>query len=169
MEGPTSVDAERPCPYGPEWECRQKNLRLDTKGEWLKPDEILSLERFQQLEPQVPLSDKIVWIRRDEDSFLPTDDFKWTANNGIRIEMKHVHRAEYRPIHDAINGSIRKLKKNHPGLLGVKENFMIDIGRRQLRDGLRVELEDYNIRNPLNPLKRLWILWDEHLEEIALR
>ena len=143
MEGPTSVDAERPCPYGPEWESRQKILRLDTKGEWLKPDEIVSLEHFQQLEPQVPLSSKIAWIRRDGDNF--------------------------RPIHDAINGSIKKMKKNHPGLIGVKENFMIDIGKRQLRDGLRVELEDYNIRNPLNPLKRLWILWDEHLEEIALR
>jgi len=46
-------------PYGPLVEARQKALNIDFGGNWLKENEISSLERFQDIEPQVPLSWKI--------------------------------------------------------------------------------------------------------------
>ena len=159
---------DRHSPYGPQWEARQKALKLDTGEDWLKPDEIDCLERFQDLEPDIPLAVKITWISRDEDAFLPTDDFEWTANGCVHVEMKRVYRADYSAIHDAINGTVKRLKRTHPGMTGVKESFMVFLGGRKVTDGLRIKLEDYNIKNPSNPIKQLWLVWDGHLEKIDL-
>ena len=162
-------ELERHSPYGLEWEARQHALGLDTGSDWLDPHEIDQLEHFHSLEPHIPLRKKIKWIPRNYVGRIPTDDFVWVANDGVHIEMKRVHRAGYKPIRNSIKQALDRLRKWDPPIRGVKENFMVDIGQRELRTNVREELEEYNIRNPHNQIKRLWVLWRGNLEEITLR
>ena len=162
-------DAEGEHPLGPEWTQRQKALNISTGGDWLEIGDIEGLEHYQSLEPNIPLSKKIKWIPTDKIGRKPTDDFGWLANGGIHIEMKRVRNAKYSAIHNAINSNVKDRNQKHPGLTSVKNNFMVSIGNHALTDQLRWQLEKYNERNPTNPIKRLWILWRNNLEEIVLK
>jgi len=161
--------AARSSPWGIEWESRQIALDLNTGGDWLEPDEIDQLEHLQSLKPHVPLAMKIEWIPRDAICYTPTDDFVWISNCCIHIEMKRVHRAEYKPIRNAIKQARDRLRKWDLSVQERKKNFLIDIGQKELRAKLRKDLEEYNIRNPDNQISRLWILWRNTLEEITLK
>ena len=75
-----------------EWDTRQQDLRLDIVGH-LKQDEIITLERYQSLDPSTPLAEKIKWLG-EGNPFEPSLDFEWIVQGGITIEMKRVRRAE---------------------------------------------------------------------------
>jgi len=156
-------------PHGPQWEIRQNALNIDTGTIWLQPYEIVTLERYQSMDPSVPLADKIRWLNC-EGSFEPSLDFSWSVYGGVGVEMKHVGRAEYTVIRGRIIDAIKRALNDEHHRSLKKEYFLIDIGEADLTDSLRDKLGGYNLDTAKYPLTRLWILWDAvNLTEIILR
>ena len=127
------------------WEARQNQLRIETNGERLKPDEVVFCERLRKQYPGVPLSRVLVWLRQQR---IIENDFTWLAKDGLKWELKST-RGGYSSIHDLIALAAKT---------GVKDRFIVDIGRGFLTDKLRVQLTKYNLRNPHNQIKELWVL-----------
>ena len=156
-------------PHGLEWEIRQDALRIDLRGIWLQPDEIITLERYQSIDPSIPLADKIRWLVGDG-PFEPSLDFSWSVYGDIGVEMKRVGRAEYVVIRGRIIDAIKRAQNDEQHRKMKKENFLIDIGEEELTSSLNDKLSRYNLDTAKYPLARLWILWDSvKLSEIELR
>jgi len=159
---------ERHSPYGPEIEARQQALKIDFGWNWLKENEISSLERFQSIEPQVPLSQKIIWI-----PYVPgtkTSDFWWVKRDGCQWEMKSP---------DLILLSARTPKSQGLKISDVisqdadyKDRFIIDIGDIPFTHELQRQLQLYNLRRrnaPHKTIKELVIMSAGHLNDVLLK
>lgn len=149
------------------WKERQEKLSIDLKGDDLKPIEVISLEHLSKTNPSVPLSQRIDWIPRSKE-MKPTNDFYWLEMGSIPTELKSFEpdsKVDYGSIVDKITPAVsRAIKQNV-----IKENFIIDIGERRLRDGVLKKLENFNKVRTTNLLKRLFILSNAKLQEVNLK
>lgn len=86
----------------------------------------------------------------------------------IPIELKSFEpdsKVDYGSIVDKKSPAVsRAIKQNI-----IKENFIIDIGERRLRDGVLKKLENFNKVRTTNLLKRLFILSNAKLQEVNLK
>ena len=143
---------------------RQAALGVDFGGDRLNRNEVASLERFQSLAPDIPLREKIIWIPQ-LGSRAPLNDFYWLHNGHILIDLKTTG-AKYSTIHDLIHRAVVASKRSLSPDAQIKENFIVDICSARLTPKLRGQLSKHNLRNPNNPLSRLWVLSRDGLEEI---
>ena len=144
-----------------EWAKRQAALKSSTNGEMLEPHEIRFLEWFEAR------GERVSWIprrqRNQDGGLLPTNDFSWLTNGSLVCELK-VSVQKYKTISSHIRGSVARARAQ-----GVrKENFVIYLENQWLRSVLRSQLTAYNIRNPDNRIKRLWVAHGGGMEEIQL-
>ena len=139
-----------------DWRARQDAIGLDFGDDELEPHEIEFLETF------LALGNDVAWIPRDRTYNRPTNDFRWN-DLGIDAELKST-KNRYPTIRNAIRSAVASASKH--GV--VKENFIIDLGRRALDDRLRLQLEQYNQRNPKHRISRLFVVAAGVLVEIAL-
>jgi len=130
----------------PERVMRQTALLVDFRGDCLKPDEIGQLERYQALNPAVPLRRKIVWLPQDG-SFASSNDIIWKEQGGQQFEMK-TSGARYKAISSAIKDAVSAARNNLNGAT-VKDRFFVDIKAVRLSDKLRHQLGLYNCRRRL--------------------
>ena len=144
-----------------EWAKRQAALKSSTNGEMLEPHEIRFLEWFEARGERVS---RIPRRQRNQDGgLLPTNDFSWLTNGSLVCELK-VSVQKYKTISSHIRGSVARARAQ-----GVrKENFVIYLENQWLRSVLRSQLTAYNIRNPDNRIKRLWVAHGGGMEEIQL-
>ena len=113
-------------------------------------------EQFAALGEQARL------IQRSE-ARLPTNDFSW-AGLGVEIELKRIWTANYSNASSLIQRAVSKARAH--GF--VKENFIIDLGDRMLTGKLHDQLSQYNIRNPENRIRALWVMTKRSLVKITL-
>lgn len=116
----------------------------------------LTYGEYQTARALAALGEEIEWLplRGIEQS----NDFLWLSNGAIEVETKATS-ARYKAIQRHIRGDVGE----------VKRNFLIDLGDVPLREPLRKQLLDYNLRNPHKPIDRLWVLAQGNLVEINLR
>lgn len=150
-----SEPTDRKHPY---WDQRQQNLGIDTHGETLTINEIKFVERF------CILGESLEWIARD---LLPTADFIWFSRCSIECELKST-KPKYSTIRNQIAPDVAHARAKH--VRSRKIFFIVDIGSARLTPKLRSQLALYNLRNPKNMIRRLWIMHSNGvLEEIPLR
>jgi len=150
---------------GSELALRQAALLVNFKGDRLKIDEIEQLERYQALNPAVPLRRKIAWIPQ-HGSFESANDIIWNVQGAQQFEMK-TSGAKYKSIASAIKDAVFAAR-NNPNGAAVKDRFLVDIKNVRLSHKLRHQLELYNVRNPSNTIRELWIMGAGQLEQIRL-
>ncbi|MFT4281183.1 hypothetical protein [Microbacterium sp.] len=137
------------------WQNRQDALALDTGGDRLEPQEIQFLERFL-------VSNQVRWIPRDP-NLRPTNDFVWINEGDLTMELKSTG-AKYQSIRNHIHTAVAKATRG--GV--VKENFIVDLGDGVLTDKLRRQLAEFNQRTSTTPIRRLFVMSRDGLEEIRL-
>ncbi len=129
---------------------------MDFKGETLEPHEVKFVERFldagQQLE----------WIERPTDR-KPTNDFRWTNNNGVPTELKST-KARFETIHGQIVAAASRAAKQSV----TKDHFMIDIGDEPLTDELRERLAGFNVGRSKYRAAGIWVMAQDQLHQIEL-
>lgn len=137
---------------------RQDALGINTHGENLERHEIEFVERFQRADQQLE------WIPRDRRTFKPTNDFRWTNNGDIEVELKRT-KPRYATIHGRIVDAVSRAAKH----AFEKPNFMIDIGDEPLSDTLRAELAEFNVGRRKHRIVRLWVMSGSDIHAIELR
>ena len=152
-----------------EAEAWQEAERLDGKGEQVDPKyygalaseipdgerlyghELLFLLRFEAL------GNKVRWIERPEvipgAGRKPSNDFIWLNNGELISELKS-SKDRYSTIKTRISQAV--LKAREQGV--VKENFVVDIGKYRMGATLKRQMQSYNLRNPQNRIKNLYVL-----------
>lgn len=141
----------------------------DTRGRWLEdqmlePDEVTFLERFEAL------GHRAKWIPRAKyipgKGRKPTSDFIWLDNGNEITEQKSTS-STYKKIKGRIQGNVEAATKQ--GI--VKDVYIIDIGQAKLRDKVRRQLSEYNIRVQSGYIRKLFIMSENgtKLEEIILK
>lgn len=138
------------------WARRQEQIGVDTRGERLEPHEVRFLERFT-------VDNRVRWIPRDRSTLKPTSDFEWLNAGGIKVELKSTQ-PKYQSVKNHIQRSV--VKAQAAGV--VKENFIIDLGDRQLSEKLVKQLALYNLRTPSARIRRLWVMSRGELVEVDL-
>ncbi|WP_443984328.1 VG15 protein [Bifidobacterium adolescentis] len=140
-----------------EWYMRQEKVGVPHSTDMLYPQEIVFLERFQNL------GNHVEWIPRDIEKRTATNDFRWIETNEL-CELKSLAKADFGKIADRITKAVRSAKENHDV---VKDCFVIDLGQSKRKDKLVHQLEKYNDREW--KIRRLFILDGEGLLEIKLK
>lgn len=140
-----------------EWYMRQEKVGVPHSTDTLYPQEIVFLERFQNL------GNHVAWIPRDIEKRTATNDFRWIETNEL-CELKSLAKADFGKIADRITKAVRSAKENHDV---VKDCFVIDLGQSKRKDKLVHQLERYNDREW--KIRRLFILDGEGLLEIKLK
>ena len=152
-----------------EAEAWQEAERLDGKGEQVDPKyygalaseipdgerlyghELLFLLRFEAL------GNKVRWIERPEvipgAGRKPSNDFIWLNNGELISELKS-SKDRYSTIKTRISQAV--LKGREQGV--VKENFVVDLGKYRMGATLKRQMQSYNLRNPQNRIKNLYVL-----------
>ena len=152
-----------------EAEAWQEAERLDGKGEQVDPKyygalaseipdgerlyghELLFLLRFEAL------GNKVRWIERPEvipgAGRKPSNDFIWLNNGELISELKS-SKDKYSTIKTRISQAVSKGREQ--GV--VKENFVVDIGKYRMGATLKRQMQSYNLRNPQNRIKNLYVL-----------
>lgn len=152
-----------------EAEAWQEAERLDGKGEQVDPKyygalaseipdgeklyghELLFLLRFEAL------GNKVRWIERPEvipgAGRKPSNDFIWLNNGELISELKS-SKDKYSTIKSRISQAVSKGREQ--GV--VKENFVVDIGKYRMGATLKRQMQSYNLRNPQNRIKNLYVL-----------
>lgn len=153
---PPPDPADRPA-WDEYWRRRQEALAIDTGDDVLEPREVEFFERF------LP-GNQVRWVPRDRSyRRLPTNDFIWVNNGNLVMELKSTG-AKYQSIRNHIHPTVRRAQ-----LQGVvKENFIIDIGAAVLTSKLRRQLSEFNVRTTSTPIRRLFVMSANGLEEIRL-
>ncbi|TXH24933.1 MAG: hypothetical protein E6R06_10885 [Mycobacterium sp.] len=129
---------------------RQRALPVDLQGEQLYQHEIETVERLTDR------GEQLEWIPRDDR--LPTSDFRWLSREGIEVDTKAT-KAKYESVGNQLRRSVEKARAaRERGSAVRKDNFLVDLGRRQLSPKLEGQLSEYNRRNPENLVQRLWVL-----------
>lgn len=152
-----------------EAEAWQEAERLDGKGEQVDPKyygalaseipdgerlyghELLFLLRFEAL------GNKVRWIERPEvipgAGRKPSNDFVWLNNGELISELKS-SKDKYSTIKTRISQAVSKGREQ--GV--VKENFVVDIGKYRMGATLKRQMQSYNLRNPHNRIKNLYVM-----------
>lgn len=152
-----------------EAEAWQEAERLDGKGEQVDPKyygalaseipdgerlyghELLFLLRFEAL------GNKVRWIERPEvipgSGRKPSNDFIWLNNGELISELKS-SKDRYSTIKTRISQAVSKAREQSV----VKENFVVDIGKYRMGATLKRQMQSYNLRNPQNRIKNLYVL-----------
>lgn len=136
---------------------RQGKLGIVPAGEQLYQHEIQTIERLQAL------GETMEWIPRDTETFLPTNDIRWTSQGGIEADLKSTG-ATY----PAISRRIKKAVERAIAAGVTKPNFVVDIGARDLTAKVHRQLSLYNQRHPNGQIDGLWILGNGRLTRIDL-
>ncbi|WP_336633658.1 MULTISPECIES: phage minor capsid protein [unclassified Microbacterium] len=112
---------------------------------------------FRRMEAR---GDTLDWIAPDIVTRRATNDFRWTSQGGIEVELKSVNPARpgSRPnpatTREAIRKAVRTAFDNHAV---VKENFIVDLGDRAFDEAFAAKLAHYN-DNTDRRIRALWIL-----------
>lgn len=152
-----------------EAEAWQEAERLDGKGEQVDPKyygalaseipdgerlyghELLFLLRFEAL------GNKVRWIERPEvipgSGRKPSNDFIWLNNGELISELKS-SKDKYSTIKTRISQAVSKGREQ--GV--IKENFVVDIGKYRMGATLKRQMQSYNLRNPQNRIKNLYVM-----------
>lgn len=152
-----------------EAEAWQEAERLDGKGEQVDPKyygalaseipdgerlyghDLLFLLRFEAL------GNKVRWIERPEvipgAGRKPSNDFVWLNNGELISELKS-SKDKYSTIKTRISQAVSKGREQ--GV--VKENFVVDIGKYRMGATLKRQMQSYNLRNPHNRIKNLYVM-----------
>lgn len=152
-----------------EAEAWQEAERLDGKGEQVDPKyygalaseipdgeklyghELLFLLRFEAL------GNKVRWIERPEvipgAGRKPSNDFIWLNNGELISELKS-SKDKYSTIKTRISQAVSKGREQ--GV--IKENFVVDIGKYRMGATLKRQMQSYNLRNPQNRIKNLYVM-----------
>lgn len=150
-------DRPNPDPSRTYWEARKQALPVDFHGDHVEPHEISFVEKF------LDAGERLEWIPLDPDR-RSSNDFMWTSNGGIEVEVKRTKAGTYSAIHGRIVDSASKAAKH--GV--VKENFIADLGDVELTDELAAELAQFNVGRRKYRLKCLWVMTRGRLVEIDL-
>lgn len=138
-------------------QARQQALGFPVGKGWeLQPHEVEFYERFTKRGEQVRL------IQRSA-ARLPTNDFFWVGK-GVEVEVKNPKKAHYGTAASLIQAAVSKARAH----VFVKDHFIIDLGDRMLTRKLHSQLAEYNVRNPDNRIRALWVMTKGELVEIAL-
>ncbi|MDD6461628.1 MAG: hypothetical protein PUF51_04085 [Bifidobacteriaceae bacterium] len=140
-----------------EWRRRQEAVGVPGSVEALYPQEIVFLERFENL------GNHVEWIPRDVENAISSNDFKW-LETGELCELKSMASSDYGHIADRISKAVRSASENHHV---VKDCFVIDIGGVKASDKLLRQLGGYNSRDW--KIRRLFLLDANGFREIELR
>jgi hypothetical protein len=120
-------------------------------GEKLYGHELLFLLRFEAL------GNKARWIERPElipgAGRKPSNDFVWLNNGELISELKS-SKNKYSTIKVRISQAVSKAREQ--GV--VKENFVVDLGKHRMGATLKQQMQSYNLRNPQNRIKNLYVL-----------
>lgn len=120
-------------------------------GERLYGHELLFLLRFEAL------GNKARWIERPElipgAGRKPSNDFVWLNNGELISELKS-SKDRYSTIKTRISQAVSKAREQ--GV--VKENFVVDLGKYRMGATLKQQMQSYNLRNPQNRIKNLYVL-----------
>lgn len=120
-------------------------------GERLYGHELLFLLRFEAL------GNKARWIERPElipgAGRKPSNDFVWLNNGELISELKS-SKNKYSTIKVRISQAVSKAREQ--GV--VKENFVVDLGKHRMGATLKQQMQSYNLRNPQNRIKNLYVL-----------
>lgn len=120
-------------------------------GERLYGHELLFLLRFEAL------GNKARWIERPEvipgAGRKPSNDFIWLNNGELISELKS-SKNKYSTIKTRISQSVSKAREQ--GV--VKENFVVDLGKNRMGATLKRQMQSYNLRNPQNRIKNLYVM-----------
>lgn len=120
-------------------------------GEKLYGHELLFLLRFEAL------GNKARWIGRPPvipgSGRKPSNDFVWLNNGELISELKS-SKDRYSTIKARISQAVSKAREQ--GV--VKENFVVDLGKYQMGTTLKRQMQSYNLRNPQNRIKNLYVL-----------
>ncbi|HQQ70764.1 MAG TPA: hypothetical protein PLL92_10695 [Alicycliphilus sp.] len=136
---------------------RQQALGFPVGKGWeLEPHELEFYARF------IALGWQAKPIQRSE-TRLPTNDFLW-QEMGLEIEVKKPHKAHYATASNLVRTAVERAR----GHDFVKDRFIIDLGDKALTDKLSGQLAQYNVRNPGNRVRSLWVMSRGVLIEIEL-
>lgn len=120
-------------------------------GERLYGHELLFLLRFEAL------GNKARWIERPAlipgSGRKPSNDFVWLNNGELISELKS-SKNKYSTIKTRISQAVSKAREQ--GV--VKENFVVDLGKYRMGATLKRQMQSYNLRNPQNRIKNLYVL-----------
>lgn len=120
-------------------------------GEKLYGHELLFLLRFEAL------GNKARWIERPAlipgVGRKPSNDFVWLNNGELISELKS-SKNKYSTIKVRISQAVSKAREQ--GV--VKENFVVDLGKHRMGATLKQQMQSYNLRNPQNRIKNLYVL-----------
>lgn len=120
-------------------------------GERLYGHELLFLLRFEAL------GNKARWIERPAlipgVGRKPSNDFVWLNNGELISELKS-SKDRYSTIKTRISQAVSKAREQ--GV--VKENFVVDLGKYRMGATLKQQMQSYNLRNPQNRIKNLYVL-----------
>ena len=152
------LPAVHPAPPVLSWRERQLALGFTYGPGWeLESHEVEFFERFAQLGLRARP------IQRSE-ARLPTNDFLW-LDQQREIEVKKPLKAAYGSASQLIRDAVVRARENH-GF--VKDSFIIDLGNKSLPEKLRNQLAQFNVRNPGNTIRALWVMSQGELIEIEL-
>lgn len=130
-------------------------------GERLYGHELLFLLRFEAL------GNKARWIERPAlipgVGRKPSNDFVWLNNGELISELKS-SKDRYSTIKTRISQAVSKAREQ--GV--VKENFVVDLGKYRMGATLKQQIQSYNLRNPQNRIKNLYVMHGngEYLDHI---
>ncbi len=130
------------------WAQRQRRLGFQTGPRWdLEPHEVQFYERFTDAGQDVRLIPKSAARK-------PTNDFRWISRGGVEVEVKRPANPSYASSKQLVQRAVERARKNH-GF--TKDRFILDFGDHDLSELVRKQLSEYNQRNPLNPVRELWV------------
>lgn len=133
----------------------------------LERPEIAFVERFQSLS-DVPLERRLRWPpkgNRVAGQTLPSHDFEWLEREGLLMELKSIGNPTGAVIQNRIWKAMNESWTKH-GF--VRENFIIDIGDKELAADVKAILASYNHNNSGRRLPRLFIMSRGEITEVAL-
>ena len=147
----------------PVWTERERVRRQNALGDIVPAGEQLHQHEIESVERLIAAGQTIEWIPRDTRTFLPTNDFRWINRGGVPTELKSA-RARYPTIQNTIVKAVTKTN----GKPVVKDIFVIDIGDAVLTPKLEGQLRKYNMRNPNNRIRELWVITRGVLRQLDL-
>ena len=108
------------------------------------------------------LGERATLIKRSE-TWMPTNDFLWNGP-GLEIEVKKPHKAHYATASNLMRAAVERARAHD----FVKDRFIIDLGDKALTTKLHSQLAQYNVRNPGNQVRALWVMTRGRLVKIEL-
>lgn len=136
---------------------RQSALKVIPRGEQLHQHEIETVERLQAA------GQTVRWLPKDTKTYRPTNDIEWADRGGIQADLKATG-PKYTPAAQLIRTAVIRARAAQV----IKDTFIVDLGPARLTTKLRAQLGKYNLRNPNNTIRELWVISRGELIQIGL-